>query len=78
MKRATVPDGNRAVVGLVRVLLQIELEAERAQARDHDLGVFRPQGALERRLAVRQRSEDESAVGNRLRAGDRHTDRLRV
>ena len=44
-------------------------EAEFLQTLDHDLRVLAPQRAGERDLAVRQRREDQRAVGDALRAG---------
>ena len=85
MKRAVVPDrrtSSRASVAGIDAALavhrdaitgDVDVDAERAQAVDHGLGVVGPQRTLEHAGAVGQRGTDQRPVGDALRA--RHGDR---
>ena len=50
----------------------LESRAERAQPLDHELAVARPERRAQRRRAVGEGREHELAIGERLRAGERH------
>ena len=58
-----------AIAKFLRVGRDLHREAELPQALDHDLRVLAPKRALQRDLAVRQRGQDQRAVGDALRAG---------